>query len=118
MERFVLLVAAALMAFTMPPRLAPPPKAQAPVQDPHVEGPHLLTIPVSGVKPAELSDTFSDSRGSGRPHEAIDIMAARGTPVVAVDDGTIVKLFHSVPGGLTIYQFNPGQTYAYYYAHL
>jgi len=115
MQRFVLLAAAALMAFTMPPRLVPrgATHALAPV-----DAPHHLIIPVSGVKAKELSDTFTDSRGAGRVHDAIDIMAERGTPVIAVDDGTIVKLFHSVPGGLTIYQFDPEEKYAYYYAHL
>jgi murein DD-endopeptidase MepM/ murein hydrolase activator NlpD len=51
-------------------------------------------------------------------HDAIDIMAARGTPVVAVNDGEVVKLFDSVRGGLTVYQFGPQQKVVYYYAHL
>ena len=42
----------------------------------------------------------------------------RNTPVVAVEDGTVAKLFDSKAGGLTIYQFDPGQQYSYYYAHL
>jgi peptidoglycan LD-endopeptidase LytH len=45
-------------------------------------------------------------------------MKPRGTPILAVADGTIVKLFHSVPGGLTIYEFDDSETYCYYYAHL
>ena len=77
-----------------------------------------LDIPVEGVKPSELHDTFSDSRALGRPHEAIDIMAPKGTPVKAVEDGTVAKLFTSIAGGLTIYQFDPSGTFAYYYAHL
>ncbi|MDR0184224.1 M23 family metallopeptidase [Lysobacter arvi] len=77
-----------------------------------------LTIPVQGVTAAQLHDTFSDARAQGRVHEALDIMAPRGTPVIAVADGTIEKLFTSVPGGLTIYQFEPSGRYAYYYAHL
>jgi peptidoglycan LD-endopeptidase LytH len=76
-----------------------------------------LLIPVEGVKASDLRDTFDQARGAER-HEAIDIMAARGTPVFAVADGEVVKLFTSVPGGLTIYQFDPTRTYAYYYAHL
>jgi murein DD-endopeptidase MepM/ murein hydrolase activator NlpD len=77
-----------------------------------------LQLPVQGVRPSELRDTFSDARGSNRAHEAIDIMAARHTPVVAVQDGTVEKLFASDAGGLTIYQFDPSQTFCYYYAHL
>ncbi|QSX73835.1 M23 family metallopeptidase [Lysobacter arenosi] len=77
-----------------------------------------LMVPVQGVTAAELHDTFSDARAAGRVHEAIDIMAPRGTAVLAVADGTVAKLFTSVPGGLTIYQFEPSGRYAYYYAHL
>jgi murein DD-endopeptidase MepM/ murein hydrolase activator NlpD len=77
-----------------------------------------LLIPVAGVEASQLSDTFSDSRGGARAHDAIDIMAPRGTAVAAVDDGRLVKLFNSVPGGLTVYQFDTGERFAYYYAHL
>ena len=76
-----------------------------------------LELPVAGVGPGDLRDTFADARG-GRAHEAIDIMAARGTPVHAVEDGTLVKLFTSKAGGLTAYQFDPTGTFSYYYAHL
>jgi peptidoglycan LD-endopeptidase LytH len=78
-----------------------------------------LTIPVSGTMAAHLTDMFGDARGGGsRSHQALDIMAPRGTPVVAVEDGRIEKLFTSDAGGLTIYQFDPSRTYSYYYAHL
>jgi len=77
-----------------------------------------LLLPVQGVDFAALRDTFDDARGSERRHEALDIMAPAGTPVLAVADGTIEKLFTSDRGGLTIYQFEPTGTYAYYYAHL
>ena len=77
-----------------------------------------LLIPVAGVKPAQIQDTYSQPRGSERMHEALDIMAPIGTPVYAVADGKIAKLFNSKPGGLTIYQFDPSEKYSYYYAHL
>ena len=77
----------------------------------------VLTLPVAGVKPSQIMDTFNDERG-GRQHLATDIMAPRGTPVVAVEDGVIKKLFLSKPGGMTIYEFDYSETYCYYYAHL
>jgi murein DD-endopeptidase MepM/ murein hydrolase activator NlpD len=77
-----------------------------------------LELPVQGVKRSELRDTFRETRERTRRHEALDILAPRDTPVLAVDDGTVAKLFLSKPGGHTIYQFDPTSTYAYYYAHL
>ncbi len=82
------------------------------------QGPSGLIVPVSGVAPESLADTYTDARSEGRSHDAIDIMAPAGTPVFAVADGHIEKLFTSDRGGLTIYQFEPGGRYAYYYAHL
>ncbi len=76
-----------------------------------------LLIPVVGVTRASLRDSFDERRGASR-HEAIDIPAPRGTPVVAAGDGRVVKLFKSVPGGLTVYQFDTDEKFAYYYAHL
>jgi murein DD-endopeptidase MepM/ murein hydrolase activator NlpD len=77
-----------------------------------------LQMPVANMKREELHDTFDETRGSSRRHEALDILAPRNTPVLAVEDGTIARLFLSKPGGLTVYQFDPTVTYAYYYAHL
>lgn len=76
-----------------------------------------LEVPVDGIERRELRDTFGDARGT-RSHEALDIMAARRTPVRAVEDGTVAKLFSSEAGGLTVYQFDPSQRFSYYYAHL
>jgi murein DD-endopeptidase MepM/ murein hydrolase activator NlpD len=77
-----------------------------------------LEMPVEGVQPESLTRQFVDPRGSSRRHEAIDILAPRNTPVKAVEDGTIARLFHSRAGGITIYQFDPSQQFCYYYAHL
>lgn len=77
-----------------------------------------LEMPVLGSSREALRNTFDDARGGSRTHEAIDILAPRGTPVVAVEDGTIAKLFLSDAGGITAYLFDPTTSYVYYYAHL
>jgi len=78
-----------------------------------------LQIPVEAVTAPQLVDSYEQARSNGaRSHEALDILAERGTPVRAVEDGKVAKLFLSVPGGITIYQFDPGNQFAYYYAHL
>jgi murein DD-endopeptidase MepM/ murein hydrolase activator NlpD len=78
---------------------------------------HLL-IPIEGIESSMLRDSFQDARDRTRTHEALDILSPRNTPVRAVEGGTIAKLFLSKAGGITIYQFDPTATYAYYYAHL
>jgi murein DD-endopeptidase MepM/ murein hydrolase activator NlpD len=83
------------------------------------EGPRPLTMPVEGIDPSTIHDTFDEMRGGDtRRHDALDILAPRGTNVLATDDGTVKKLFTSVAGGLTVYQYDPDQRYCYYYAHL
>jgi peptidoglycan LD-endopeptidase LytH len=77
-----------------------------------------LTVPVQGISREQIVSNYDDDRGSARKHEALDILAPRGTPVLAVEDGRIVKLFTSARGGLTIYQFDPTERFNYYYAHL
>ena len=117
-----------------PPSSAPvlPPRAAAPAPPPPAASPApstpastssvaptaALLIPVQGVQASELVDTFNQTRGGTRIHEALDIMAPRGREVIAVADGKVVKLFNSQQGGLTVYQFDPTERYAYYYAHL
>ncbi|HEV2568375.1 M23 family metallopeptidase [Sphingomonas sp.] len=78
-----------------------------------------LVIPVAGIKPQQLTDSWGDSRGGGsRRHNAIDIMAPKGTPVVAAAPGLVEKLFDSVNGGRTVYVRSNDGTTVYYYAHL
>lgn len=103
------------------PASPPPPVADAP---PTIGAPPSealedrdFTIPVQGITPEQLVQTFDDPRGSRR-HEAIDILAPMGTPVLAVEDGKIARLFTSKAGGITIYQFDPTERFCYYYAHL
>jgi len=76
-----------------------------------------LDFPVEGFARAKMADTFNEAR-AGHVHEAADIMAARNTPVRAVEAGTIARLLKNPSGGITIYQLDPSQRYIYYYAHL
>ncbi len=77
-----------------------------------------LVVPVSGIRPDDLVDTFTAARGQGRVHNAIDILAPRGRPVLAAAPGHVVRLFESERGGLTIYQLGEDGETVYYYAHL
>ena len=76
-----------------------------------------LLVPVRGLDADDLVSSFYDARGTRR-HEAIDILAPLGTDVLAVEDGKVAKMFTSKAGGLTVYQFDPSETFVYYYAHL
>ena len=115
-----------LSASSVPPPVpTAPPKVQP--QAPHpvrslALSPDLarrgLLMPVQGIPREALRHTFEGARSEGRGHAAIDITAPRNTPVVAVEDGRIAKLFTSDLGGFTVYQFDPTETYSYYYAHL
>jgi murein DD-endopeptidase MepM/ murein hydrolase activator NlpD len=94
---------------------APPAVPAAPLPSPAGLG---LLIPVQGVEAASLVNTYDQARGQGRRHDAIDIMAPRGAPVLAVADGTVMKLFRSGRGGITLYELAPDGRTIYYYAHL
>ena len=96
-----------------------PRAAEAPVDAAEVT-PSGLLIPVANVRAADLTDTFGDPRGAEgeRGHGALDIMAPRGTPVVAAAGGTIEKIFESELGGHTLYVRSPDRRFVYYYAHL
>jgi murein DD-endopeptidase MepM/ murein hydrolase activator NlpD len=100
---------------TVKPENAPPVVIAQQVQ----VAPSGLAIPVIGVRPDQLVDTFDQARSEGRRHDAIDIMAAEGTPVIAAADGAIEKLFFSKGGGgITIYERSQDGRWMYYYAHL
>jgi murein DD-endopeptidase MepM/ murein hydrolase activator NlpD len=99
---------------------SPPPRVAVAVPAPvELDSPRngKLAMPVPDVDLAKLTSNFAEKRG-GHAHEALDIMAPRGTPVMAVDQGNVVKLFTSKEGGLTVYQFDDSRTHCYYYAHL
>jgi murein DD-endopeptidase MepM/ murein hydrolase activator NlpD len=117
---------------TIAPSPSPPENISTPLPPPPQETPETsnppsatsfvgtlkLIIPVAGVRPNQLIDTFTDARSEGRVHDAIDIPAAAGTPVLAAADGVITKLFQSERGGTTIYQLSTDKKLIFYYAHL
>lgn len=74
-------------------------------------------IPVQGILASQLKSTFNEGR-AGHLHHAIDILAPRGTPVLAAVDGTVRKLFVSGAGGITLYEYDLAGERSYYYAHL
>jgi murein DD-endopeptidase MepM/ murein hydrolase activator NlpD len=76
-----------------------------------------LQFPVPTVSSRAMADSFEDRRGQ-RTHHAVDILAPRHSPVVAVDDGTVARLLRSSAGGISVYQFDPSERYCYLYAHL
>ena len=101
-------------------RVKPPGEAAVAIAEGVTVGPAGLAIPVVGVKPGDLVDTFTQARAGGsRPHDAIDIMAPAGTPVVAAAPGRIEKLFFSRGGGgISAYVRSDDGRWTYYYAHL
>ena len=115
----LLVAAMALLARPSPagPRRERESRALSLASRPPVEKEQGIGMPIAGLTHSELRDSFTERRG-GHRHEAIDILEPRGTPVVAVDDGFVRKIFESVPGGHTVYQFNRSETLCYYYAHL
>jgi len=109
-----------------PARRSPPPAAADPISTPPADVPAVeelarrnLRLPIDSMDPEPLKGAFDERRSGGtRAHEAVDILAPRNTPVRAVENGTIARLFLSKAGGNTIYQFDPSGRFCYYYAHL
>ena len=99
-----------------------PPRAPAGGLLPATEHEYLrsrwLMVPVIGVRARDVPDTYQARRGESRQHNATDIMAPRGTPVVSTDDGRIIKLARNAAGGITIYATDSHERFIYYYAHL
>jgi hypothetical protein len=99
-----------------------PKSAKARVRPHDVDLSELLAenflIPVAGVDRARLRDSFLEARGQYARHLAIDIGAPRGTPILATDDGEVVKLTRERRGGITIYQKDPSGRYLFFYCHL
>jgi len=103
-----------------PPAQSAPPTAQgtADRMTPEALGkPPHLAMPIAGIDPRKLTGNFQEMR-DGRKHEALDIMAPRGTPILAAEEGNVAKLFKSKQGGLTVYQFDNSGQWCLYYAHL
>jgi murein DD-endopeptidase MepM/ murein hydrolase activator NlpD len=75
-------------------------------------------VPVLGVYPDRVPDTFYARRGGDRIHRATDIMAPRGTPVLSADSGRVLRLDHNKLGGTTLFAVDPASRLVYYYAHL
>lgn len=103
-----------------PPRMAAPPEETNSVKDADLDylAARNLLIPAANVTASQLRDTYIQARSEGRRHDAIDITAPQGTPVVATADGKVIKLFLSDKGGVTLYELDPSERYVYYYAHL
>jgi hypothetical protein len=99
------LVTAGLLAYGRAPEVREAPRAG-------------LTIPVAGVRAAELKDTYGDPRSGGRAHKGVDIFAAEGTPVLAADAGVVVQRDSGGAGGIALYQRGLDGRTIYYYAHL
>jgi murein DD-endopeptidase MepM/ murein hydrolase activator NlpD len=77
-----------------------------------------LVVPVAGADMSKVDDTFLDGRDNHRTHRAIDILAPRGTPILAADDGKILRMSTNSLGGISMYTVDPLNRIVYYYAHM
>ena len=94
-----------------------PPRDVMSMSDQQLLASKALMVPVQGIAPARVRDTFTAPRGE-RTHDALDILAPRGTPVLAADGGRIFRLRTNEAGGITVYQLDTHERFVYYYAHL
>ncbi len=118
---FVMLgvAAASMVRFTGSRREAVVEDVIARVKTPRAVVPAGLVVPVQGIAPRAIADTWGQSRAGGaRAHQGTDIMAPGGTPVLAATDGVVEKLFDSGAGGRTLYVRSGDRRWTYYYAHL
>lgn len=112
-------VHAAVEELPEPPSESPPPEAPLAVTDEEYLLERGLMVPVEGVSPERVPDTYWQARNGGaRTHQAVDILAKRGTPVLSADSGTVLRLTRSTLGGITIYATDPARRFVFYYAHL
>jgi murein DD-endopeptidase MepM/ murein hydrolase activator NlpD len=75
-------------------------------------------VPVEGIEPSRVPDTFNAPRAGGRIHAATDILAPRGTPVLAAIQGEVLRIRQNPAGGIVAYLVDDARRYVYYYAHL
>lgn len=118
-----LLTACGAAITPLQPRIPPatPVAATAPTGAPDVAayfGVNPLMVPVLGVVPARIPDSFNEPRDGGRIHRATDILVPQGTPVLAAESGTVLRISKNALGGNTIYMTDDGGRFIYYYAHL
>jgi murein DD-endopeptidase MepM/ murein hydrolase activator NlpD len=113
-------VLAAACAKHSPPRTtpSPAPEARRALDDHSYLELEMLMVPVAGVRPSQVPDSYNDARQGGRVHHAVDILAPRGTPVLSADDGRVLRMRRNTLGGITIYAIDPADRFVYYYAHL
>ncbi len=81
------------------------------------DAPVSLPVPVQGVAPRRLADTWGAARSGGRTHQGIDIFAKRGTPVLAATEGVVTRIGENTLGGQVVWVMGPGRQ-MHYYAHL
>jgi murein DD-endopeptidase MepM/ murein hydrolase activator NlpD len=109
-----------LAAHAVPPARPARPAPGAPEHDVLLAALYArgLLVPVQGIAASEIPDTFNDARDGARVHNAQDILAKRGTPVIAADDGSVIHVGKNKLGGNVVWTTDPSHKFAFYYAHL